>query len=75
MSLLNNDYLLLVMGTNSIMSIKIDDLNQQSTRTTADQRLIHVSVDLSWKTKVEYSTHRWVSEDVEQIHQIQKVAV
>ncbi len=60
MSLLNNDKLMLVMGTNSIKSFKIDDIFRNSS-------------SLSSISRLEDFTPRWVSEDVEQI-QIQKFA-
>ena len=57
MSLLNDDYLMLVMGTNSIKGIKIDDI-------------IRNSVDMSRISQLEDFTPRWVSEDVEQIQKV-----
>ena len=57
MSLLNNDELMLVMGTNSIKGFKIDDI-------------IRDSSSLSSISKPEDFTPRWVSEDVEQIQKV-----
>ncbi len=57
MSLLNDDELMLVMGTNSIMGYKIDDI-------------IRDSSGLSKIGKLEDFTPRWVSEDVEQIQKV-----
>ena len=57
MSLLNDNELMLVMGTNSIKSFKIDDI-------------IRDFSSLSRISKFEDFTPRWVSEDVEQIQKV-----
>ena len=57
MSLLNNNELMLVMGTNSIRSFKIDDI-------------IRDSSSLSRISKLEDFTPQWVSEDVEQTRKV-----
>lgn len=57
MSLLNDNELMLVMGTNSIKSFKIDDI-------------IRDSSSLSSISKPEDFTPRWVSEDVEQTRKV-----
>ena len=57
MSLLNDDSLMLVMGTNTIEGFKIDDI-------------IRDSSSLSSISKLEDFTPRWVSEDVEQIQKV-----
>ena len=57
MSLLNDDSLMLVMGTNSIESYKIDDI-------------IGDSGSLSRISKLEDFTPQWVSEDVEQTRKV-----
>lgn len=60
MSLYKNEYILLVMAANSIMSVRITDLEKQP----SDQ--VGISIEMSQKTSVEDFDPKWQRHDVEQ---------
>jgi hypothetical protein len=66
MSLYDNEYLLLVMAVNAIMSVKISDLEKQASDQDTVTRLPKTSIEMSRKTEVEDFVPDWQRDDVQQ---------
>jgi hypothetical protein len=66
MSLINNEYLLLVMGTNAVMSLAIGELDREPTVDTEPQSFAILSPEMSQRTKLEEFSPQWQYSDVEQ---------
>ena len=66
MSLYGNEYILLVMAANAIMTLKISDLEKRPSQQAAADGLPNSSIEMSRKTKVEDFVPDWQRHDVQQ---------
>lgn len=66
MSLFGNQYILLVMASNSIMGVKIGDLEKQHSDYVGEARLNETSIEMSRKAEMEDFAPDWQSHDVQQ---------
>jgi hypothetical protein len=66
MSLIRDEYLLLVMGTNAVISILIGDFERESANDTEPHSFAVLSPEMAQQTKLESFSPRWQVSDVEQ---------
>lgn len=66
MSLIRDEHLLLVMGTNAVMSIMISDLERESVDDPEPHSFMPLSSEMAQQAKLESFSPRWQVSDVEQ---------